>query len=319
METSGPGTAKSLLLRYIMPSIYTQADQNTRKTWFLITGFLVFIIALGWLFSYLLDDNIILYFAVFLSVFMSFGSYWWSDKIVLGMYRAIPIDHNKNLELYHTVENLCITAGLPLPRIYVIPELQPNAFATGRDKNHAVVCVTQGLLNRLNKTELQGVLAHEMSHIGNKDMLLSTVVAVLAGTVAMLANMFMRVSFWGGGRRRSNNDNNNSGAILLVLGIVAAILAPIAATLVQLAISRKREFLADADGVLLTRYPEGLASALEKISADQTPIRVTNDATASLFIDSPYKGKQKTHWFTKLFSTHPPIEERIKALRDMAI
>lgn len=299
-----------------MPSIYTQADSNTRKTWLLLTGFLVFIIALGWLFSYELNSSAILYFAVFLSVFMSFGSYWWSDKIVLSMYGAVPIEHNKNPDLYHVVENLCITAGLPLPKIYIIPEMQPNAFATGRDKNHAVVCVTQGLLNRLDKTELQGVLAHELSHIGNKDMLLSTVVAVLAGAVAMLANLFLRISFFGG-NRRSNDDNGNAGAILAVLGIIAAILAPIAAMLVQLAISRKREFLADADGVLLTRYPEGLARALEKIASDPTPMRITNDATASLFIDSPYKGKQKTHWFSKLFSTHPPIEERIRLLRDM--
>jgi len=300
-----------------MPSIYTQADSNTKKTWFLLIGFSVFIIALGWLFSYLLDSNAILYFAVFVSVFMSFSSYWWSDKIVLSMYRAVPVERNKNPELYHVIENLCITAGLPVPKIYIIPEMQPNAFATGRDKNHAVVCVTQGLLNRLDKSELQGVLAHELSHIGNKDMLLSTIVAVLAGVVAMLANMFMRISFWGGGRR-SRDDNGNAGAILMVLGIFAAILAPIAATLVQLAISRKREFLADADGALLTRYPEGLARALEKISSDPTPMRITNDATSSLFIDSPYKGKQKTHWFAKLFSTHPPIEERIKILRGMS-
>ncbi|MCX6721363.1 MAG: M48 family metallopeptidase [Candidatus Staskawiczbacteria bacterium] len=249
---------------------------------------------------------------------MSFSSYWWSDKIVLGMYRAQPIEKKDNPQLYNVVENLCITAGLPLPKIYIIPEAQPNAFATGRDKNHAVVAVTQGLLNRLDKTELQGVLAHELSHIGNKDMLLSTVVAVLAGVVAMLANMFMRISFWGG-RRRSNDDNGNIGLILMVLGIFAAILAPIAATLVQLAISRKREFLADADGALLTRFPEGLARALEKISSDPTPMRITNDASSSLFIDSPYKGQQKTHWFSKLFSTHPPIEDRIKALRDMEV
>ena len=300
-----------------MASIYTQADSNTRKTWFLLTGFLVFIIALGWLFSYELNSSAILYFAVFLSIFMSFGSYWWSDKIVLSMYKAVEIDHNKNQELYHVVENLCITAGLPVPKIYIIPEMQPNAFATGRDKNHAVVAVTQGLLNRLDKSELQGVLAHELSHIGNKDMLLSTVVAVLAGVIAILANMFMRISFFGGGRR--SDDNNNAGAILAVVGILAAILAPIAATMVQLAISRKREFLADADGALLTRYPEGLARALEKISSDPTPMRGANDATSSLFIDSPYKGKQKTHWFTKLFMTHPPIEERIRILRDMQI
>jgi len=302
-----------------MASIYTEADSNTRKTWFLLTGFLVFIIALGWLFSYLLNSNVILIFAVFLSIAMSFGSYWWSDKVVLAMYKAKPTDHNQNPELYHVVENLCITAGLPVPKIYIIPEMQPNAFATGRDKNHAVVAVTQGILNRLDKNELQGVLAHELSHIGNKDMLLSTIVAVLAGVVAMLANFFLRISFWGGGRRRSNDDNGNAGAILMVLGIIAAILAPIAATLVQLAISRKREFLADADGALLTRYPEGLARALEKISQDPTPMRITNDATSSLFIDSPYKGKEKTHWFSKLFSTHPPVEERIKALRDMEV
>ncbi len=299
--------------------IYTQADSNTRKTWFLLTGFFVFIIAIGWLFSYIMDSNAILYFAIVLSVFMSFGSYWWSDKIVLGMYKAKPVEHKENPDLYHVVENLCITAGLPLPRIYIIPEMQPNAFATGRDKNHAVVAVTQGLLNRLDKTELQGVLAHELSHIGNKDMLLSTVVAVLAGVVAMLANMFLRISFWGGGRRRSNNNNGNAGAILMILGIVAAILAPIAASLVRLAISRKREFLADADGALLTRYPEGLASALEKISSDPTPMPIRNDAASSLFIDSPYKGQQKTHWFAKLFSTHPPIEERIKILRGMDV
>lgn len=301
-----------------MASIYTQADSNTRKTWFLLTGFLVFIIALGWLFGYLLNSDAILYFAVFLSIFMSFGSYWWSDKIVLSMYRAQPIEKKDNPELYNVVENLCITAGLPVPKIYIIPEMQPNAFATGRDKNHAVVCVTQGLLNRLNKTELQGVLAHELSHIGNKDMLLSTIVAVLAGVVAITARFFLRISFFGGGRRNSR-ENGEMAGILAIVGIIAAILAPIAATLVQLAISRKREFLADADGALLTRYPEGLASALEKISSDPTPMRIANDATSSLFIDSPYKGQQKTHWFTKLFSTHPPVEERIKILRDMEV
>jgi heat shock protein HtpX len=296
-----------------MASIYTQADSNTRKTWFLLTGFLVFIIAIGWLFSYILDDTAILYIAIIFSVFSSFGSYWWSDKIVLSMYKAKPIEHNDNPELYHIVENLCITAGLPVPKIYILPEAQPNAFATGRNAKHAVIAVTQGLLSKLNKTELQGVIAHELSHIGNKDMLLATVVAILAGVIAMLANFFMRISFWSG--HRNSDDNKGANALILVLGIVAAILAPIAASLIQLAISRKREFLADADGALLTRYPEGLASALEKISVDSTPMRIKNDATNSLFIDSPYKGKQKTSWFIKLFMTHPPVEERISALR----
>lgn len=297
-----------------MATLYTQADSNTRKTWFLLTGFLVLIIALGWFFSYLLDNSGILYFAVILSIVMSAGSYWYSDKIVLSMYKAHAIEKKDDPELYRIVENLCITAGLPVPKIFVIPEMQPNAFATGRDPKHAVVAVTQGLLNRLEKSELEGVVAHELSHIGNRDILLSTVVAVLAGVVAISANLFLRVSFWGGGRR-SDRSEGNAGAILMILGIAAAILAPIAAILVQLAISRKREFLADADGALLTRYPEGLALALEKISSDSTPMKIKNDATSSLFIDSPYKGKQKTHWFTKLFMTHPPIEERVRALR----
>ncbi len=300
-----------------MASLYTHADENTQKTWFLITGFLVFVIAVGWLFSYVLDSSAILYVAVFLSITMSISSYWFSDKIVLRMAGAEAIEKKDNPELYRLVENLCITAGLPLPKIYIINEAQLNAFATGRDKNHAVVAVTAGLLQRLNKVELEGVIAHELSHIGNKDMLLGTAVVVLAGVVSLLANFFLRISFFGGGRRGRDNDNSQAGALLMVLGIVAAILAPIAATMIKLAISRKREFLADADGALLTRYPEGLASALEKISADVTPMRHANPASAHLYIDSPFNEKQSSNWLVKLFSTHPPIEERIKNLRDM--
>jgi heat shock protein HtpX len=300
-----------------MASIYTNADSNTRKTWFLVTGFLVFVIAVGYLFSQALGSDAILYVAVFLSIAMSFGSYWWSDKLVLSMAGAKLIERNDNIELYRLVENLCITAGLPVPKIYIINEMQPNAFATGRDKNHAVVAVTQGLLQRLNKTELEGVLAHELSHIGNKDMLLSTMVVVLAGVVALLANFFLRISFFGGGRRSRNNDG---AAILMIAGLIAAILAPIAATLIQLAISRKRESLADASGALLTRYPEGLASALEKIAQDPTPMPSANTATSHLYIESPFKEDSgKGSWFVKLFSTHPPIEERVKALRDMEV
>ncbi len=296
-----------------MASIYKNADSNTRKTWFLITGFLVFVIAVGWLFSQILDSNAILYAAVFLSIAMSFGSYWWSDKLVLSMAHAKLIKKNDNLELYRIVENLCITAGLPVPKIYIIYEAQLNAFATGRDKNHAVVAVTQGLLDRLDKLELEGVIAHELSHIGNKDMLLSTVVVVLAGVVALLANFFLRISFFS----RRDSDDNRVGALLMVFGLVAAILAPIAATLIKLAISRKREFLADADGALLTRYPEGLASALEKISEDVTPMKSANTATAHLYIDSPFNEKQGKNWLVNLFQTHPPVEERIKALKNM--
>jgi len=301
-----------------MATLYSHADSNIRKTWLLMAGFFVFIVLIGWLFSYLLEDQAILFIAVIFSILTSFGSYWYSDKIVLAMTRAIPLEHNKNSEIYHLVENLCITAGLPLPKIYIIPESQPNAFATGRDANHAVVALTQGIINKLNKTELEGVIAHELSHIGNKDMLLVTVVAILAGVIAMASNMFLRVSYWGGGRDR-DSDNNKAGAVLAVLGIIAAILAPLAASLIQLSISRKREFLADASGALLTRYPEGLASALEKISADATPMKITNNATSSLYISSPFKGKQTANWFVKLFMTHPPVEERIRALRGMDV
>ncbi len=300
-----------------MATLYTQADSNIRKTWLLITGFLVFIITAGWFFGYLLDSQGILIFAVIFSVSTSFISYWYSDKIVLAMTRAVLIERKDNQELYRIVENLCITAGLPVPKIYIIKEQQLNAFATGRNAKHAVVAVTQGLLNRLEKKELEGVIAHELSHIGNKDMLLATVVVILAGIISILSNMFLRISFFGGKDRDS--DNNKAGALFMILGIVAAVLAPIAATLIQLSISRKREFLADASGALLTRYPEGLAGALEKISADSNPMKTANTATSHLFISSPFKGKQVQSWFTKLFMTHPPIEERIKALRGIRV
>ena len=298
-------------------TLYTYAESNLRKTWLLMTGFLIFIVALGWLFSYLFGNRDILFFAVIFSILTSVSSYWYSDKIVLSLMKAKPIEKRDNPELYRIIENLCITAGLPLPKIYIIEEPQPNAFATGRDANHAVLTVTRGLLNKLERVELEGVIAHELSHIGNKDMLLQTIVVILVGIVALLSNFFLRISFFGGERRRDSKDSG--GSFLAILGIIAAILAPIAATLIQLAISRKREFLADASGALLTRYPEGLALALEKISADPNPLRVASNSTAHLFIASPFRGKQAKSWFTKLFMTHPPIEERIEALRQLKI
>lgn len=295
-----------------MSTLYTQKDANIRKTWLLITVFLVFIIGLGWIFSYEFDSPLVLVAAVVFSLMMSFISYWYSDKIVLKMSRAQEIKKEDSPELYRVVENLCITAGLPLPKIYIINEMAPNAFATGRDPQHAVVAVTRGLLETLNRSELEGVLAHELSHIGNRDMLLSTVVVVLVGMVALLSDWFLRWSWLGGGRR-SNDEGGNLGAILVVVGIVLAIFSPIIATLMQLAISRKREFLADASGALLTRYPEGLASALEKISRNPAPLHVANKATAHLYIANPLRGRKVSKWFL----THPPIEERIKALRGM--
>ncbi|MBL7150242.1 MAG: M48 family metallopeptidase [Candidatus Pacebacteria bacterium] len=296
-------------------TLYTQAESNIRKTWLLLIAFLIFIIALGWLFSYLLDNSIFLILAVIIAFLQSFFAYWYSDKIVLAMTKAKPIEKKDNPELYRIVENLCIAAGLPLPKIYIIEEQQPNAFATGRDQNHAVVAVTQGLLEKLERTELEGVIAHELSHIGNKDMLLGTMVVILVGIIAMLSNWFLRISFFSGGRR----SRNSGGVIFVILGISAAILTPIAAMLLQSAVSRKREFLADASGALLTRYPEGLAKALEKISVDPNPMKIANNSTAHLFIASPFRGKQSKSWFTKLFLTHPPVEERISALRGMEI
>ena len=299
--------------------MFNQVKINNRKTAILITFFLVFIIALGWLFSLLLDSYWIFVFAVIISVAQAFVSYWYSDKIVLFLSHAKPIKKEECPELYQIVENLCAKANLPLPKIYLINESQPNAFATGRNKKHSAVAVTRGLLERLGYKELEGVIAHELSHIGNKDILLSTVIVVLAGIISSVSQLFLRLSFWGGAGRGSKDDNRAGGIILLVLGIIAAILAPIAASLIQLAISRKREFLADSSAALLTKNPEGLAQALIKISQDPHPLITATNSTAHLYISSPFKGKQSQRWLIKLFSTHPPIEERIRALRKINV
>ncbi len=297
-------------------TLYTQQGKNIRRTWLLMSLFLIIIIGVGWVFSQAYGNPAILYFAIIFSLIMNFASYWYSDKIALSMAGAKPVEHNEMPELYHVVENLCITAGLKTPRIYVINDPSPNAFATGRNQDNAVVAVTTGLLERLNKTELEGVISHELSHIGNRDILISTIVVILVGFIAMLSDLFLRMSFFGG---RSRDNDSRAGAIMMILGIVTAILAPIAATLIQLAVSRKREFLADTDGALLTRYPEGLASALEKISSYPVSVKRANNSTSHLYIDNPFKGKHATSWIVKLFSTHPPIEERIKALRETHI
>ncbi len=300
-------------------TLYTQKSSNIRRTWLLFTLFLIFVIAIGWFFSQIYNNSSILYFAVIFSVLMNVIAYWYSDKIVLLMARAIPVEKENAPELYNIVENLCITAGLPMPKIYLVREAQPNAFATGRNSKHAVVAVTEGLLEKLDRSELEGVIAHELSHIGNRDMLLSTVIVVLVGFISILSDIFLRSTFFGGFRSRDDREGGQAQAILMIVGVVLAILAPIAAMLIQLAISRKREFLADTSGALLTRYPDGLASALEKISSDSTPMRVANNTTAHLWLDDPFKGKKKVSWLHKLFMTHPPVEERIKALRGMEI
>lgn len=276
------------------------------------------IIALGWALSYYYQSPNILYVAVIFSLGMNFISYWTSDKIVLGLSHAQPLEHDQNQEFYHIVENLCITAGLPMPKIYILPEMASNAFATGRNAKHAALAVTQGLLDKLNKSELEGVIAHELSHIGNRDILLQTVIVVLVGLVSIVSDMFLRARFLGmGGSRDDDRNSGQLGAIIMIVGLVFIILSPLIAQLMQLAISRKREYLADASGALLTRFPEGLANALEKISTDQTPMRYTSNATAHLYISNPFKGKKKDSWLVKMFSTHPPIEERVKILRTM--
>lgn len=279
-----------------------------------MTGFLLLVIALGWVFAYSTQTPEILYIAVALSIGMNFMAYWKSDSIALAMSHAQPIKREGNEYIYRIVENLSITAGLPMPRIYLMQSPQINAFATGRDPKHAAIAVTTGAIEKLENEELEGVIAHELSHIGNRDILVMSVVVVLSGLIAILADWFMRISFWGG----SDNDNK-SGAVMLAIGLLAAILAPLAASLIQMAVSRKREFLADASGALLTRYPEGLARALEKIGAEEVPLRHAHAATAHLFISNPFKGKEKTSWFTRLFMTHPPIHERVRILRGMRV
>ncbi|OGE83687.1 MAG: zinc metalloprotease HtpX [Candidatus Doudnabacteria bacterium RIFCSPLOWO2_01_FULL_44_21] len=296
--------------------VYTEITKNKRNTALLITFFLVLIIALGFIFSQTTGEAALLPIAVIVSVLMSVGSYYYSDKIVLALSKAREVKKSEDPELYRTVENLSITAGLPTPRVYLIDDTALNAFATGRDPKHAVLAITSGLRAKLTKQELEGVMAHELSHVGNYDIRLSTIIVVLVGVIALLSDWMLRISFYG---RRRNNDNG--GQIIALAGLILALLSPLAATLIQFAISRKREYLADASGVLLTRYPAGLAAALKKIAADTEPLEVANKATAHLYIADPLNKnlstKSAVSAFARLFNTHPPIAERIKRLEEM--
>lgn len=292
-----------------MANLYHERSANLSRTWMLMIGFFVLVIAIGYGISWYYGNPAILYGAVIFSLLMNVGSYWFSDKLVLSMTHARPASREEFFDLYTVTENLAITSGLPMPRLYVIDDSAPNAFATGRDEKHAVVAATTGLLSMLSRAELEGVIAHELSHIKNRDMLVMTVAVVLAGFIAIIADLFLRTTMYGGGDR----DNGKGNALFIVLAIIGIILAPIAAQLIQLAISRKREFLADASGALLTRYPEGLASALQKISSHNRPMKHANHATAHLFIGNPF-GSRAGNFMNKLFSTHPPVEERVRAL-----
>lgn len=291
-----------------MATLYTHKDENIAKTWILMALFFSVVIAIGWAVSYYYDSSAILYVAVFFAVAMNITSYWFSGNIVTAMAGAHEAGEVEYPELHNIVENLSITAGLPKPKIFIVNDPQPNAFATGRDANHAVVAVTSGLLSMMNRTELEGVLAHELSHIGNRDMLVSTVAVVLVGFVTLISDFFLRSSFGRG------NSDNNKNPVIMIIAVAFIVLSPVVATLMQLAISRKREFLADASGALLTRYPEGLASALRKIGSYQAPMKRANNAIAHLYISNPFGAKAMQSGLAKLFMTHPPIEERIKAL-----
>ncbi len=291
---------------------------NIFKTWLIMFFFstftvgVIYVIAQGFGYGEVGSLGIV-GFALIMAGVMNFVSFFWSDKIVLGVSGAKPIQQKDNPQVYRIVENLCLAAGLPTPKIYIIDDTATNAFATGRDPKHAAIAFTKGILQKLDKQELEGVTAHELSHVGNRDTLVMAVVSVLVGTIALLSDFFMR-SLWFGGNRDSDNKNNG---LIMIVAIVAAILAPIVATLIQLAVSRRREFLADASGVLLTRYPQGLASALQKISSDKEPLEVANRGTAHLYIINPLKGADAREMLAGLFNTHPPIEARIKALREM--
>ncbi len=298
-----------------MANLYTYQSANIRRTWVLFIVFFIVVVGIGYVFSAYYGDPSFVIFALIFTIAYSLISYYSSAAIALSLARAVPIEKKDNPALYNIVENLCITSGLPTPKIYITPELQINAFATGRNPQHAAVAVTQGALQRLNKTELEGVLAHELSHVGNRDILVSTVAAILAGVISLLADIFLRSLFWGGGRRSNNNE---AGEAFFIFAIILSILAPVGTMLSQLAISRRREALADASGVLLTRYPEGLISALQKIEQDQTPMRSAKDSTAHMWIDNPFKGGQAS-WWHKMFMTHPPIEERIAALKALSV
>ena len=293
-----------------MATIYTHKESNIAKTWVFITAFLVIVIGFGYVIARGYNNPVILYVVAGAASLMSVISYWFSDKLVIASTHAREATRETNAELLRIVENLSITAGLPMPKVYIVPEMAPNAFATGRDANHAALAVTEGLLARLNRSELEGVIAHELSHIGNKDMLLGTMIVVLVGFVSVLSDVLLRMNIF----KDSDSDRRND--MFAILSIAGAVIAPIAATLIQLAVSRKREFLADASGALLTRYPEGLANALIKISNDPTPMRHASSATAHLWLAEPKK-KGKVSGLAKMFMTHPPVEDRVEALMEM--
>lgn len=297
-------------------NIYSQIASNNSKTVVVMIGFTIFFVVVAWIFgeatgygsSYIL-------FAVALSLAMNFGGYFWGDKLILTMSGARPADRKRDFDFFTVAENLSIAAGIPKPKLYVIEDTAMNAFATGRDPKHAIVVATTGIIQKLSRRELEGVIAHELSHIKNFDIRVMVIVTVLVGTIAYLADFFLRSLWWD--RRDRDSDNRSGGGVMLIIGIVLAILSPILATIIKLAVSRQREYLADASGALLTRHPDALASALQKLSGDREVLEAATNATAHLYITNPFKDKNFGAWFAGIFNTHPPIEERIRRLHAM--
>lgn len=294
-------------------SIYEQINANKYKTYLVMAFFIAFISFMAYVFGQANGSGLSFAgVALIISGLISLGSYYFSDSIVLSLSGARLADAKKDFDFFTVAENLSIATGLPRPKLYVIDDSAPNAFATGRDPQHAVVCATTGILEKLDRAELEGVIAHELSHIKNYDIRLMGIISVLVGTVALLADMFMR-SLW----YRGDRDRERSSGIFVIIGIILALISPLIATIIQLAVSRRREYLADASGALITRNPSALARALEKISKDREVLEAASNATAHLYIVNPFKGKDFGAWFAGLFNTHPPIEERIKILRSM--
>lgn len=294
-------------------NIYSAVSSNKNKTWIIMLLFILVITTLVYVFSKALglDSLGLAGIALIFAGLTSIGSYYYSDKLVLATTGAKEISKSDYPEYFRIVENLSIASGTPMPKVYVMEDPSPNAFATGRDPKHAIVCATTGLLEMMNQPELEGVIAHEISHVKNYDIRLMGIIAILVGFIAILSDLFLRISFF------SDSEDNRGNTFFFILAIIFAIASPIAATLIQLAVSRKREYLADASGVLLTRYPEGLASALEKLAKDKTASKYASNATAHLFIENPFDNKKVKNFFTGLFNTHPPIEDRIRILRSM--
>jgi len=303
----------------MMLNIYEQVDRNKRRSFLIMALFVVFvtfvIYILGQASGY---GSSWVGMGLIFSGLMSFSSYYWSDKIILGISGAKEASKKEFFNFYTVTENLCLATDLPMPKLYVIDDSAPNAFATGRDPQHAVVCATTGLLDKLNRTELEGVIGHELSHVRNYDTRLMSVVAILVGLVALLGDWFLRSTRWGVRGRDRDRDEGGLGGLVFILAIVMALLAPVIAQLIQLAISRRREFFADASSAMITKYPQGLISALRKISADREPLEAANRATAHLYIVNPLKGEEFKGWLASLFNTHPPVAERIKALEGLA-